>query len=109
MRKKRLRTVLVCAVPSLAAALFVWTAAAEAGAHYRPEYERADLETILCKEMPDEEDYAVLFRQTGLGRSGVKSCFIRAGRGNCCLCRSAFLPRWNMNAFRPTRCAAASG
>lgn len=75
MRRKRLRTVLICAAPSLAAALFVWTAAAEAGAHYRPEYERAELESILRREMPDEEDYAVLFRQTGLGRSGVEELF----------------------------------
>lgn len=75
MRRKRLRSVLACAVPSLAAALFVWTAAAEAGAHYRPEYERTDLEPILRKEVLDDGDYAILFRQTGLGRSGVEELF----------------------------------
>lgn len=100
MRKKRLRTVLVCGVPSLAAALFVWTAAAEAGAHYRPEYERADLEAILCKEMPDEEDYAVLFRQTGLGRSGVEELFRQGRQGELLSLQERFFAQVEYECFQ---------
>lgn len=71
MRRKRLCIGLICVVFVSAAALFLWTAETESKAHYTPEYAMQDLEPLLQKEALSEEDYAVLFRQTGLGKCGV--------------------------------------
>lgn len=74
MKGKRIVRVLgasssICIILSVALAL--WTARTETFAHYRPEYAQADLWPILEKENLTEEDYSVLFRQTGLARDGV--------------------------------------
>lgn len=61
--------------------LRLWTAEAERAAHYTPEYAQVDLETYLEKESLSEEDYEVLYRQTGLARQGV-SLLYREGRQN---------------------------
>lgn len=37
-----------------------------------PEYEKEDITPYLCRERLEDEDYALLAAQTGLGRSGVE-------------------------------------
>lgn len=56
---------------TISAILALWTARAEAFAHYRPEYAQIDLLPILQKDKLTEEDYSILFRQTGLARAGI--------------------------------------
>ena len=51
--------------------LKVWTDYAEKQAHYTPEYEKVNIASILEKKYLSEEDYEILFLQTGLGRAGV--------------------------------------
>lgn len=57
------------------AALFIWTAETERKAHYSPEYTPIDLEFILQKATLEEEDYEIIFSQTGLARAGVDELF----------------------------------
>lgn len=57
------------------AALFLWTAAAEREAHYTPEYEKIDLQPLLEKEVLSEEDYEIIFCQTGLAKAGVEELY----------------------------------
>lgn len=64
---------------SAVAALFLWTAEAEWEAHYTPEYARTNLKPLIEKAELSEEDYELLFRQTGLGRAGVEELY-REGR-----------------------------
>lgn len=56
---------------TISAVLAFWTARAETFAHYRPEYEQIDLLPILQKDELTEEEYTLLFRQTGLARAGI--------------------------------------
>lgn len=55
----------------LSAVLALWTARAETYAHYRPECTQIDLLPILGKEKLTEDEYAILFGQTGLARAGI--------------------------------------
>ncbi len=77
---KRVFLILLCVV----AALFLWTAAAERKVHYMPEYGRADLTWWLEKKQFSDEDYAILFAQTGLGKVGVDELYQR-GEQKCLL------------------------
>lgn len=43
----------------------------ESLAYHSPDYEPIDLLPILSKELYTEEDYAILFKQTGLGRPAI--------------------------------------
>jgi len=51
--------------------LGAWTARTEGYAHFAPEYPQLDIGSVLQKEILEEEDYKLLFRQTGMGRAGV--------------------------------------
>lgn len=61
--------------------LSVWTAAAERQAHYMPDYEKEDLAPLLKLEGWElsEEDYRLIFLQTGLAKAGVIELY-EAGR-----------------------------
>jgi len=61
--------------------LGAWTAWAEGYAHYAPEYAKVDIVPILQKENPEESDYTLLLRQTGLSRLGVDELW-ETGRQN---------------------------
>lgn len=65
--------------------LALWTARTEAFAHYRPEYAQVDLQPILRKEILTEEDYSLLYLQTGLARAGVDE-LCASGRQEELLC-----------------------
>lgn len=67
------RTLFILA--GLSAALAVWTASAEALAHYAPECAREDLTSILKKDALTDGDYAILFSQTGMARPGVDELY----------------------------------
>lgn len=54
------------------AALAVWTNQAEAHAHYTPDYEPVNLTDYLEKEKLSDEEYALLFCQTGLSGCGLE-------------------------------------
>lgn len=56
---------------SAAAALSISMAVIEPEAHIYPDYARADLGPLLSKETFSEEDYILLFYQTGLGRPAI--------------------------------------
>lgn len=60
---------------ALSAALALWTASAERQAHYTPDYSQMDLFPLLQKQSLTEEDYAVIFQQTGLAKAGVDALF----------------------------------
>lgn len=80
MRKKVSVGKRFAAAACLGGAVFwLWTARAERQAHYTPEYDREDLRPLLLKEELAEEEYELLFLQTGLGRSGVEELY-REGR-----------------------------
>lgn len=51
--------------------IFQWSLRVEASAHYIPEYEKLNIEPILQKETLSEEDYEILFWQTGMAGAGV--------------------------------------
>lgn len=57
---------------ALAAAFFsIADEAADASARVLPSYAREDISGVLAKETWTEEDYAFLYRQTGLGKSAL--------------------------------------
>ena len=60
---------------ALTAALALWTARAEAFAHYAPECGQENLLPLLRKENLTEADYVLIFRQTGLARPGVDQLY----------------------------------
>ena len=72
MRRNRLFLIFFTLV-TISLVLLTWTGMAERDAHYTPEYDMVDLAPVLQKEKSKltDEDYEVLFRQTGLGRAGV--------------------------------------
>lgn len=71
---KRIMTITLCAVclcTGTAAFLQIRVERAEAEPYWHPDYPRVDLQPILGKESLSEEDYRVLYEQTGLTRVGV--------------------------------------
>lgn len=58
-----------------AAGLALWTAEAEKKAHYTPQYQKVNLESVLQKEQLSEEDYTLLAAQTGLAKAGVDELY----------------------------------
>lgn len=72
MRRNRLFLIFFTLV-TISLVLLIWTGMAERDAHYTPEYDMVDLNPILQKDIAKltDEDYEVLFRQTGLGKAGV--------------------------------------
>lgn len=85
MRRKRRILYLSSFSVFCAAVLFVWTESAERDAHFTPDYEKISLEDFLGKAEPADEDYAVIFGQTGLARPGVDE-LCRLGRQSELLC-----------------------
>ncbi len=71
----RILTRTLFALAALLAALAVWTAGAEAFAHYAPECAQEDLTSILQKDALSAADYALLFGQTGLAKPGVDELY----------------------------------
>jgi uncharacterized protein YycO len=73
---KRLRTALLAAAWTLAAALAVLQAGAlhqtYAQVHWTPDYEKVEILPLLQKAERTQEDYAVLYAQTGLTRLGIE-------------------------------------
>ena len=59
--------------------LFLWTEGAEKEAHFTPDYTETSLAPFLDKAKLTEEDYAAIFRQTGLMKTGVDELY-RLGR-----------------------------
>lgn len=73
-KKKTVRRIVFTAVNiaiPLALLLFVWTYSVEGEARYTPEYPLEDLSGCLEKEELSEEDYDLLFRQTGLTKLAI--------------------------------------
>ncbi len=73
MKKNRcmLAVKVVIAMMLLACILIFWTHTAEEEAHYTPDYPMEDISALLEKESLTEEEYAFLYRQTGLGPIAV--------------------------------------
>lgn len=85
MRRKRKILYLSSFSVFCAAVLFLWTECAERDAHFTPDYEKVSLEAFLEKAELAEEDYAVIFGQTGLAKPGVDE-LCRLGRQSELLC-----------------------
>lgn len=76
MRRKRLcLTLCVFAFFLAAVILLLWTEEAEKKAHYTPDYAMVDLTEVLQKRILTEDEYALLFRQTGLTRIGIDELY----------------------------------
>ena len=73
-RKHRLvKSFFILCTTGAAAALFLcgWTVSCERYAHVSPSYAKQDISHILEKEALDQEDYRILYLQTGLGHMSV--------------------------------------
>lgn len=112
-RRKNKKKIFFLIIPIPAAVLFllIWTMEAEGSAHAVPEYSMEDISFCVAKDTLSEQDYAFLFRQTGLGREAVdalrregrqqelfalqKGCFapVKVGcRPNTVISREEYLP-----------------
>lgn len=70
--KHKKRKLWLLGMTAVAFLLLLWEAYVEPQARYIPDYEWADIRPYLEKETLSEEDYRLLFAQTGLARSGVE-------------------------------------
>lgn len=78
-RTHKKRKLWLWGLTAVAFLLVLWGMAAEQSARYLPEYPKVNIEEYLYKEALSEEDYDLLFRQTGLARPGVAALY-RDGR-----------------------------
>ena len=78
-RTHKKRRLWLWGLTAVAFLLVLWGMAAEQGARYLPEYPKVNIEEYLYKEALSEEDYNLLFQQTGLARPGVDALY-REGR-----------------------------
>lgn len=62
---------MIGAVVLLATFLLFWTHHSEEDAHYTPDYPMENITEYLEQEQLDEEEYAILYRQTGLSRIAI--------------------------------------
>ena len=49
---------------------------------YYPDYQKEDISFVLDKEALSDDDYALLFKQTGLTRAGVDALIFEGKRGD---------------------------
>ncbi len=70
-KKYKKRKLWLLGLTAVAFLLLLWGVASEDHARYTPDYEKVNIENYLGKEELSQEDYIVLFRQTGLARSAV--------------------------------------
>ena len=70
-RKHTKRKLWLWGITAIAFLLVLWGLSAERGARYLPEYSQVNIEEYLTKERLTDEDYELLFLQTGLARPGV--------------------------------------
>lgn len=75
MRRKCLFLFLCFTILVFAFWLGVWTSWTEVRAHYTPQYAKADITSVLKKEILTEADYNLLFQQTGMTKTGVDELF----------------------------------
>lgn len=73
MKKWKCRVVVkvMTAIALLGGILYFWICVAEAEVHYTPDYPEEDIIPYLEKEALTEEEYHILYRQTGLSRIAV--------------------------------------
>lgn len=69
--KHKKRKLWLPGITAVAFLLCLWTIDAERQARYVPEYEKVNIEGIIHKRQLTEEDYVLLFRQTGLAAVAV--------------------------------------
>lgn len=74
--KNQKRKLWLLGITAVAFLLFLWGTVAENQARHTPNYDMVNIEEYLYKKVLSEEDYIVLFRQTGLARAAVD--FLRA-------------------------------
>ncbi len=73
-KRKRVRRIVFTAINiaiPLTIILFVWTYSVEGEARFAPEYPMEDITGYLEKDILSDEDYDILFRQTGLTRIAI--------------------------------------
>ena len=71
-KRKHLRKKLwLWGITAIAFLLVLWCVSVERKARYLPEYSKVNIEEYLTKEKLTDEDYELLFLQTGLARPGV--------------------------------------
>lgn len=56
--------------------LAAWTKSVEHDAHWKPDYEKEDIGTLLDKASLSEEEYMLLFYQTGLSKSAIDTLYM---------------------------------
>lgn len=70
-RKHKKRKLWLLGITAVAFLLLLWGASVEPQARYTPNYAQENIEPYLYKKSLSEEDYRVLFGQTGLSRCAV--------------------------------------
>lgn len=78
--KLRRNIELLASVCAAGAGLYLWTRRTERRAHWTPQAPMADLRPALDREKLSEADYALLLRQTGLGKPAVDALLARGGK-----------------------------
>lgn len=53
-----------------------WTKTAERDAHWKPDYEKEDIGVLLDKASLSEEEYMLLFYQTGLSKTAIDTLYM---------------------------------
>jgi len=75
LRKYKKTSILLLVILLLIAALLISSQSLEDDAYFAPVDEKADLTYLADKERLTDEDYRLIFRQTGLGKSAVDKIF----------------------------------
>lgn len=77
-----------------------WTAYAEGHAHYTPEYEKVDITSVLQKEWLTEEDYELLFYQTGMAKAGVDALWAKDEQRKLLYLQERFFEKVELECLR---------
>jgi len=99
---KALRIFLI--VISVFVALFVFLEAGVFALHYKkafkPDYQRADLSSIIYKESFSDSDYALILKQTGLTRAGVDAIVSENRQSDILKIQSDYFTDYDVKKFQ---------
>ena len=73
---------------------------------YYPDYQKEDISFVLDKEELSQDDYALIFKQTGLTRAGVDALIFAGKRGDVLKIQEDYFARYEVKKiqFSPLTC-----
>jgi uncharacterized protein YycO len=66
--------------------------------HWRPNYEKMDIQPLLDKEVRTEEDYRVLYAQTGLTKLGIDDLLAENNKARILLIQEAYFSNFKVHS-----------